>query len=118
MKSGWAYLNEGIGETISPAFSTAKGLDFTRSIEFRAVRGVIAQRCVDGRNEGAPASFYFANQYRVTSCMKSKIACQKSGWLPYKDGERPLLKNDYAYPNKAVAFDPYYNLYRTWDLKF
>jgi hypothetical protein len=45
---GWSRVDSTIGESYSPWFDTAKGLDFSRSIKFRSLGGERARQCATG----------------------------------------------------------------------
>jgi hypothetical protein len=112
--TGWAKVNSAIGEYLSPWMQTARGLDFTREIQFRAGSGALAVRCVNGQAMGAPVPFFYAGQYRERSCL-STFACRTSDFTAYHEGNRGPLA-EYRYPGQAVAWDPHYNLFRAWPI--
>lgn len=112
--TGWAKVNSAIGEYVSPWMATARGLDFTREIQFRAASGRMAVRCVNGQEMGAPVPFFYAGQYRERSCLKT-LACRTSNFTSYTEGNRGPLA-EYRYPGQAVAWDPRYNVFRAWPI--
>lgn len=113
VRDGWAKVNYAIGDSTSPWFDTAQGIGFKRKIQFHAPSGVIADRCVGGRATGEQATFFYANTYRIESCMRP-TACNLTGWTNYS--KRPEKPAGYRWPNQAAGLDPFYNIYRTWAL--
>ncbi len=104
---GWAKINDGIGEQYSPWLDTAKGLDFQRLIQFRALGGERARECATGRE----ARFDYAGAYRLKSCLKP-TACQLTGWIEY--GENPGPDPGHRFPDQAVGWDRFYKTFRSW----
>jgi len=110
--TGWAMVNDAIGEYVSPWMETARGVNFSRDIQFRAASGRMAVRCVNGQAAGAPVAFFYASQYRVRSCMR-KLACQTSNYVSYTENNRGP-GGEYRFPGQVAAWDPYYNIFRAW----
>jgi len=108
---GWRKTRDLVGETYSPWYDTAKGVDFSRQIQFRSLGGEEAFQCGTGRR----ASFNYSTDFRLTSCLKP-TACQLTGWLGYT-GRESLPDAGHRFPNKAVGWDRFYKIFRTWDYK-
>jgi hypothetical protein len=99
-----------IGESYSPWFDTAKGLDFSRSIKFRALGGERARQCATGRL----AFFDGADAYKVRSCLKP-TACQVTGWITVNN-RTVGPGSGHRFPDLVAGWDIYYKIFRTWKL--
>lgn len=113
MQDGWAKINDAIGQSYSPWYDTAQGIGFKRKIQFRALGGIVAQRCIAGKPTGEQATFFYANTYRLESCLRP-TACTKSDWIGY--GRHPEKPAGYRWPNQAAGLDPFYRIYKSWPI--
>lgn len=112
--TGWNKLEDAIGEYTSPWFSTARGVNYERKIQFQALGGVNAERCFGGSATGQVASFFYASRYRLLECIRPG-ACKRTNWTQYTDrNSGPNV--GFKYPDGAVGWDPFYEIVRTWPL--
>lgn len=112
---GWAKTNDVLDESVSPWFSTAKGVNYTRKIRFRALSGVEAMRCHAGTPSGERAVFLYSINYKLLECIRPG-ACKETGWQSYNDRTAGPVGNPYRYPNRAVGRDFFLSQDRTYPM--
>lgn len=105
----WRVYENFITQVDSPWFNSVRGIDFSRSVQFRVLSGVYATRTTATCLEQY-AGFAGASQYREKQC-KGALACKLTSWRQVNGPSA-----GYRFPGKYTGYDPHADLFRQWQM--